>query len=333
MFHQAKKIDLTPTGLLMEGVYTHRPSLACRPPSLRRLRLLSYAVSRAGEAGQSQIRRGTWWRGGGIFQKSSIPLIGRDGEVDGDFSLGFDSLAAFEVRAEVPLSNGVFGCRGQYLRTAHHAKILDDSIFSNQRLQDYRSLHFHLPREQWIIRSNRVSHNLGSVGGHLHVLGGIVRDAGGGLGIRTRFCNGLRGRAGLQIHSHGTAAWADGAVSVAGNYLDFERGQHGTGGGCVRGRGGSRRSCGLTLGHGLMFWLGHCSGFSLGCRRGRLRSDTRARGRRILGLFGICVRRVRKPKIALVPKRDTQSNQQQGERSKHQLALFELIGCACPRLR
>ena len=66
-----------------------------------------------------------------ITKKSKWESIGRDRKVDRDLGLGFNRFAALKMRLEMPLPDGVFSGRGQDVRAADDAKILDDSIPAN----------------------------------------------------------------------------------------------------------------------------------------------------------------------------------------------------------
>jgi hypothetical protein len=56
----------------------------------------------------------------------------------------------------VPLPDGILSGRGQDVRAADQAQILDDSILADQSLKNHRSLHLHLPRQQRIAGIHRV---------------------------------------------------------------------------------------------------------------------------------------------------------------------------------
>lgn len=110
------------------------------------------------------------------------------------------------------------------MRAAHYTQILDDSILADQGLKNYRALHFHLAGKQRVVGTDGTGDDGGSVGGHLHMLGGVGGDIGGGSGVAggRGFRSGLRNRARLQIQAHRTAAGTDDAMGVAGNYFDFQ---------------------------------------------------------------------------------------------------------------
>src|SRR5258706_3110065 len=100
--------------------------------------------------------------------------VSRDREVDRDLGLGFNGFVALVVRLEMPLPDGVLRGGGEDVRAAHHAQILDDAIFADQRLQNHRALHFHLPRQQWIVGAPTARPNVGSGGRHLYALSSLA---------------------------------------------------------------------------------------------------------------------------------------------------------------
>ena len=53
--------------------------------------------------------------------RGTLNSVGRNREVDGDFGLGLDGVAALKVRLEMPLTDGVFGRGSQDMRAADHA--------------------------------------------------------------------------------------------------------------------------------------------------------------------------------------------------------------------
>src|SRR3984885_5076295 len=154
-----------------------------------------------------------------------------DGEVDGDPGLGFDGFVALIVRLKMPLLDCLLRGAGQDRRTAYHAQTLNQAVAPDQRLQNHGTLHFHLARQHRIVRLYGTTEDLGSIGGHLHALGGgpgHILCASVDPVLRIRLRDFLRSRARLQIDPNGIRAGMNGSMNISGNYFDFERWKHGT---------------------------------------------------------------------------------------------------------
>src|SRR5580700_4058652 len=107
--------------------------------------------------------------------------VGGDSEVDSDPGLGFDGIGADEVRLEVPLFDGFLGGAGEDGRTAEHAKILDQAIAADERLQNSGALHFHLAGEKRIAGLHGLAEDVSGIGGNVDALSGVAGRAGGGV--------------------------------------------------------------------------------------------------------------------------------------------------------
>lgn len=136
--------------------------------------------------------------------------VGRNREVHRNVGLGFDGFGAQVVRFEPPLADRVFRGIRQNARAADDVQILNDAIFTDQRSQYDRALHFHLPRQHGISRFDGMRDNRTRIGRHVHPLGGIVghvccRLSGSCCASRLREPGRLRGRARLQVDVYGIA--------------------------------------------------------------------------------------------------------------------------------